>query len=85
MNDPFVMEAWGKAHNANGKIRMLADTCGTLTKALDLELDAAAILGNARCKRFSMIVEDGVVKNVNLEPDGTGMTCSKSDGVLSQL
>jgi 2-Cys peroxiredoxin 5 len=85
VNDPFVMEAWGKAHNADGKIRMLADTCGALTKALDLELDLAAVLGNVRCKRFSMVVEDGVVKNLNLEPDGTGMSCSKSDALLSQL
>ena len=49
---------------------MLADTCGDLAKALDLQLDLAAVLGNVRCKRFSMLVEDGTVAKVNIEPDG---------------
>ena len=49
---------------------MLADTCGDLAKALDLQLDLAAVLGNMRCKRFSMLVEDGTVVKVNIEPDG---------------
>ena len=49
---------------------MLADTCGDLAKALDLQLDLAAVLGNMRCKRFSMLVEDGTVAKVNIEPDG---------------
>lgn len=60
---------------------MLADTCGILTKALDLELDLSAVLGSVRCKRFSLIVEDGVVKEVNVEPDGTGLTCSLADRI----
>ena len=49
---------------------MLADTCGDLAKALDLQLYLAAVLGNVRCKRFSMLVEDGTVAKVNIEPDG---------------
>ena len=52
------------------KVRMLADTCGDLAKALDLQLDLAAVLGSMRCKRFSMLVEDGTVAKVNIEPDG---------------
>merc|ERR1712223_1198427 len=77
VNDPFVMAAWGKDQNADGKVRMLADTCGDLTKALDLELSKVApVLGNARCKRFSMVTEDGKVTQVNVEEDGTGLTCS---------
>merc|ERR1711963_868981 len=82
VNDPFVMAAWGENQNAGGKVRMLADTCGELTKALDLELDLAAVLGNMRCKRFSMLVEDGVVSKVNIEPDGTGMICSLAKSLL---
>ena len=58
---------------------MLADTCGTLTKALDLELDLAAVLGSVRCKRFSLIIKDGKVTQANVEPDGTGLTCSLAD------
>merc|ERR1712010_201495 len=82
VNDPFVMEAWGKDQAADGKVRMLADTCGDLAKALDLELDLAAVLGNMRCKRFSMLVEDGTVAKVNIEPDGTGLTCSLADKIV---
>merc|ERR1712154_631309 len=45
VNDPFVMAAWGENQKAGGKVRMLADTTGALTKALDLELDLSAVLG----------------------------------------
>ena len=48
VNDPFVMEAWGKDQAAGGKVRMLADTTAELTKALGLELDLTAVLGNVR-------------------------------------
>ena len=82
VNDPFVMEAWGKDQGAEGKVRMLADTCGDLTKALELDLDLAAVLGSVRCKRFSMLVEDGTVTKLNVEPDGTGLTCSLADKII---
>ena len=82
VNDPFVMEAWGKEQGADGKVRMLADTCGDLAKALDLQLDLVAVLGNVRCKRFSMLVEDGTVTKVNIEPDGTGLSCSLADKMV---
>ena len=82
VNDPFVMEAWGKDQGATGKVRMLADTCGDLTKALELELDLSAVLGNVRSKRFSMVVEDGKVTKLNVEPDGTGLTCSLADKII---
>ena len=81
VNDPFVMEAWGKDQSAGGKVRMLADTTAELTKALELELDLSAVLGNVRCKRFSMVVEDGTVTKLNVEPDGTGLTCSLADKI----
>ena len=56
---------------------MLADTCGDLAKALDIELTkVAGVLGNNRCKRFSMVTEEGKVTQVNVEEDGTGLTCS---------
>ena len=54
---------------------MLADPSATLTKELGLEQDLPP-LGGIRCKRFSMIVESGVVKTLNVEPDGTGLSCS---------
>nr|ASK51114.1 peroxiredoxin [Mimachlamys nobilis] len=85
VNDPFVMEAWGKAQNADGKVRMLADTCGTFTKGLGLDLDVTAVLGNVRCKGFSMVVKDGKVENLFVEPDGTGLTCTLSENVMDKL
>jgi len=82
VNDPFVMEAWGQNQNADNKVRMLADTCAELTKALELELDLSAVLGSVRCKRFSMLVEDGTVAKLNVEPDGTGLTCSLAESIV---
>ncbi|KAL2094827.1 hypothetical protein ACEWY4_009546 [Coilia grayii] len=88
VNDAFVMAAWGKEHGTDGKVRMLADPTGAFTKAVDLLLDAeqlVQILGNARSKRYAMLVEDGVVKKINVEPDGTGLTCSLATNILSDL
>ncbi|OWF44860.1 peroxiredoxin-5, mitochondrial-like [Mizuhopecten yessoensis] len=85
VNDPFVMKAWGEQHNAEGKVTMLADTCGDFTKKLGLDLDLSAVLGSVRCKRFSMVVEDGKIKDLNVEPDGTGLTCSLSTSMLEKL
>ncbi|KAK7504281.1 hypothetical protein BaRGS_00004585 [Batillaria attramentaria] len=85
VNDPFVMEAWGKSLGAGDKVRFLADTCAEFVKKADLSVDLSAVLGNVRSKRFAMVVEDGVVKGMKLEPDGTGLTCSKADDVLSFL
>ncbi|XP_020319958.1 peroxiredoxin-5, mitochondrial isoform X2 [Oncorhynchus mykiss] len=75
INDAFVMAAWGKEHGAGGK-------------AVDLLLDndqIVAVLGNKRSQRYAMLVEDGVVKNINVEPDGTGLTCSLASNMLSEL
>jgi 2-Cys peroxiredoxin 5 len=82
VNDPFVMEAWGINQNADGKVRMLADTTGALTKALELDLDLSAVLGSVRSKRFSMLVEDGKISKLNIEPDGTGLTCSLAESIV---
>ena len=84
VNDAFVMKAWGDAHGAEGKVLMLADPDASFTKALGLDVNAGA-LGGVRSKRYSMIIEDGVVKALNVEPDGFGLTCSLSGGVLGQL
>jgi len=85
VNDPFVMQAWGKEHKVEDKIHMLADSEGKFTKAAGLELAANPILGNVRSKRYSAIVEDGIIKKLNIEPDGTGTTCSIADAILEFL
>ncbi|GLH06429.1 hypothetical protein R5R35_010075 [Gryllus longicercus] len=78
VNDPFVMDAWGKEHKVSGKIRMLADPSAAFAKAIDLTTNLPP-LGGVRSKRYSMVVEDGVVRQLNVEPDGTGLTCSLAD------
>lgn len=85
VNDPFVMAAWGEKHGCTGKVRMLADTRGELAKALNLEIDLSPFLGNVRCKRFSMLVDDGTVTALQVEPDGTGLTCSLAPALLEKL
>ncbi|KAM7359789.1 peroxiredoxin 5 [Cochliomyia hominivorax] len=80
VNDPFVMSAWGKEHNAGGKVRMLADPAASFAKALDLTIDLPP-LGGVRAKRFSMVVENGEVKELNVEPDGTGLSCSLANNI----
>ena len=79
------MAAWGKAHGADNKVRMIADTNATFTKALGLDLDLTAVLGSVRSKRFSALVVDGVIKSINVEPDNTGLTCSLADGAVKML
>ncbi|KAF6334012.1 peroxiredoxin 5 [Rhinolophus ferrumequinum] len=87
VNDVFVTEEWGKAHNAEGKVRLLADPTGAFGKETDMLLDDSlvSLFGNRRLKRFSMVIDDGVVKSLNVEPDGTGLTCSLAPNILSQL
>lgn len=85
VNDPFVMSAWGKSLDPSGKIRFLADTTGAFAKELDVAFDLTAVLGNVRSKRFALVVQDGVVKGVNVEPDGAGFTCTAADAVLKML
>lgn len=80
VNDAFVMGAWGKAHQCEGKITMLADPLGIFTKALGLEVQAD-VLGGLRSKRYSMVVEDGKVTQLNVEPDGFGLTCSLAENI----
>ncbi|XP_030666929.1 peroxiredoxin-5, mitochondrial isoform X2 [Nomascus leucogenys] len=87
VNDAFVTGEWGRAHKAEGKVRLLADPTGAFGKETDLLLDDSlvSIFGNRRLKRFSMVVQDGIVKSLNVEPDGTGLTCSLAPNIISQL
>jgi peroxiredoxin len=84
VNDVFVMDAWGKASNVGDKILMLADGNGEFSKALGLELDASGFGMGIRGKRFALIVDDGVVKHVNVESAGE-FRVSAADYVLGQL
>jgi len=70
VNDAFVMGAWGKEQGAKNKVRMMADGSAAYTKALGLEFDLTARGMGVRSQRYSMLVDDGVVKAFNLEAPG---------------
>ena len=70
VNDAFVMGAWGRDQQATGKVRMMADGSADFTKRLGLELDLTARGMGVRCQRFSMLVDNGVVKKLNVEAPG---------------
>ncbi|KAF4636884.1 hypothetical protein G7Y89_g1203 [Cudoniella acicularis] len=84
VNDPFVMNAWGKSldQDKSSGVRFLADPAGKFTRALDLEFDAAPLLGTNRSKRYAIVVENGKVKSVHVEPDNIGVSVSAADKVL---
>ncbi len=83
-NDGFVMAAWGRDQKAIGKVRMLGDGSALWTKALGLELDLTARGMGVRSQRYSMLVEDGVVKSLNVEGPGK-FEVSDADTMLKQL
>jgi peroxiredoxin len=84
VNDAFVMGAWGRDQKSTGVVRMMADGSATFTKALGLELDLTAKGLGVRSQRYSMLVEDGVVTQLNLE-NGGGFTVSSAEKMLEQL
>jgi peroxiredoxin len=84
VNDVFVMDAWGKASGVGDRIVMLADGNAEFTKALGLELDASGFGMGTRGKRFAMVVDNGVVKHLNVESAGE-FRVSAADYVLGQL
>ena len=84
VNDPFVMDAWAKSSDVGDKITMLPDGNGTLTKALGLEMDGTGYSLGHRSKRFAMVIEDGIVKSVNVEEPGA-FAVSSADAVLDSI
>jgi peroxiredoxin len=84
VNDGYVMAAWGRDEKAIGKVRMLGDGSADFTKKLGLELDLTANGMGLRMKRFSMLVDDGVVKQLNVEAPGK-FEVSDAATMLKQL
>ncbi|MDO9125429.1 MULTISPECIES: peroxiredoxin [Alphaproteobacteria] len=85
VNDAFVMGAWGKQQGADEKVTMLADGNGDFTKALGLEFDGTGFGMGVRSSRYSMLVDDGVVKSLNREPAGGKAEVSGAENILQQL
>ena len=86
VNDPFVMAAWGEDQHVGDLVVMLADTDGNgeFTKAVGLEMDGSGFGLGTRSRRYAMVIDDGVVTTLNVEPGG-GLTVSAADAVLEAL
>jgi peroxiredoxin len=84
VNDAFVMGAWGRDQKATGKIRMMADGSADFTKKLGLELDLSARGMGVRMNRISMLVDDGVVRQLNVEGPGK-FEVSDAETMLKQM
>ena len=84
VNDAMVMAAWGKDAKAFGKVRMMGDGSALYTKALGLETDLTARGMGVRSQRYSMLVDNGVVKVFNLEKPGQ-YEVSSAEKMLSQI
>lgn len=85
VNDHWVMSAWAKQSGAEGKIRFLADFDATFNKAIGLDKDLSAGGLGLRSNRYSMLVEDGVVKTLNIEDNPGAATVSSAATMLEQI
>ncbi|CAJ2509223.1 Uu.00g142490.m01.CDS01 [Anthostomella pinea] len=85
VNDAFVMKAWADQLDPTKEsgIRFLADPAGEFTKALELGFEAIPVFGNMRAKRYALVIEDGKVKSIHVEPDNTGTDATMADKVLA--
>jgi peroxiredoxin len=84
VNDAFVMGAWGDQQSAGDKVMMLADGNGDFTRALGLEMDGSKFGLGRRSQRYSMLVDNGVVKKLNLE-EGGAFSVSSAEHMLQEL
>jgi peroxiredoxin len=85
VNDAFVLDAWAKATGADGKLTLLSDGNGTFTKAIGLDFDGSGFGLGIRSKRYAMLVENGVVKALNIEESPGVMEVSGADRILAAL
>ena len=86
VNDPFIMEKWGEDMHIN-EVRILADGNAEFTKAMGMDIDLSGAGLGTRSKRYSMYVEDGVIKKMFIEDEGnpTGMSVSDADTMFKYL
>ena len=84
VNDAFVMGAWAREQKSAGKVRMMGDGSANYTKALGLEFDLSARGLGLRCQRFSMLVDNGIVKQLNVEAPGKDEV-SDAETMLKQM
>ncbi len=84
VNDAFVMSAWGRSQNVEKHVLLIADGNAEFTKALGLDMDATAFGMGTRSKRFAMILQDGVITHLAVEP-GSDLDVSSADAILAAL
>jgi|TARA_Y200000002_G_scaffold380814_1_gene393223 peroxiredoxin len=84
VNDPFVMKAWGEDRSVGDDVMMLSDGNGEFTAAIGLEMDGSGFGLGTRSQRYAMIIDDGVVSALNVEP-GPGLDVSSAETILGQL
>ena len=84
VNDAFVRDAWGKQQNATDKVLMLADGNGDFSKAVGLTMDGTAYGMGLRASRYAMVIQDGVVKALNVEAPGA-FEVSSAEAVLKLI
>ncbi len=84
VNDAFVMDAWGKDQNADGKVTMLADGNGDFTKAMGLEMDGSGFGLGIRSQRYALVTENGTITVLNIEQPGA-FDVSSAEAVISAL
>lgn len=84
VNDAFVMHAWGKDQGVSDKVLMVGDGNGEFTRAMGLEMDGSGFGLGMRSQRYAMIVEDGVIKALNVEQP-RAFEVSSAEAVLKQL
>ncbi len=85
VNDPFVMEAWGKSANSHPDIALLADWNADFTKAVGMTLDGSGAGLGLRSLRYSMLVKDGIVISLNVEPTPGQCELSSADALLKTV
>ena len=85
VNDVFVMDAWGKQSGDDGKIMLLADGNGDFTKAIGLDVDASGFGMGTRSQRYSMIIDDGRVTSLHVEPKSGQADESGAEAILAEL
>ena len=85
VNDPFVMNAWGEANNARGKITMLSDPYLSFTKAIGAEVDKSEKGLGVRSTRYTMLVENGEVKKIEEEQETANCKLSAAESFLNTI
>ena len=84
VNDPMVMAAWGREHGATGKISMLSDGLGEFTRAMGMDQDLSSRGYGVRSKRYALLIDNGTVAEISLEPPGE-YGISSGEAVLQRL